>query len=156
MITNIGHAYIGWTENNAVTSSNELIAAVGGSISASGINVGTDTSIGNRIILEGGTINTGSLLIEPGNKLTPVLSKDELIPLKVSGTAVFEDGSYISPEKADDYTSAGNHVVLVADSIEDNGLMLDPDLDASNWFIEITSTQIMIRYSEYATTIIVR
>ncbi len=85
----------------SVTGNRSAITiAAGGVITNGNITVGTTTSSGSRLTLQGGVINCNTLTLHAGNSLVPILAPVPVQPI-IAKTASFKAGAKIIPANPD-------------------------------------------------------
>jgi fibronectin-binding autotransporter adhesin len=152
----IGNASAGTAASCAATG-NVVRAGRGGVITNIGaLTVGSGVNgQANRLVPAGGSVRAASLTLSAGNILAPVIDANGIASMTVSGTATFAAGSLLAPDALPG-AGPGTCTVLVAGTLVDNGLALDPAVDASRWSFKIDGNVLILRYKTRGTCLFLR
>ncbi len=132
------------TSAKILSASNSVHAASGGSVTCTTAQVGNANSHGNRLITAGGKITAKTITVATGNGIGAVLGTYEPVPITATQSAVFEQGTFVYPERANRAVPVTGGIIFTAPSITDNGLELAPVTDRSSWHLVKTPTSIAL------------
>ncbi len=162
--------YVGYSPSDGKAKSdatnNVLRLEAGGVLKdAARIEIGYNPAKGatnNVVVLAGGTGNAESLVVSSGNGLAAELTEAGIQPLRVSGTATFAADTFVRALCLSG-DPAGEHTLVEADAVVDNGLSLDPALDSVTWRLKVTAetsggkkASVVLRYVQPATLFFVK
>jgi len=138
---------VGDTREGGKSTDNSVRVVGGGTLRANNIHLGSSSSIRNALVWDStATVTATTLTVHPGNRLSPIIGADGIVPLEINSTARFGFAGIISPVAAPGL-KPGKYTILRANTIENNDLMLDPALiRAGEWEVEAGDKEIVVVY----------
>lgn len=110
----------------------------------------------NALELAGGSVSAVSMTVSQGNMISVDLGPDGIEPVTLSGSAVFEEDTYVAP-RFHDGDNCGTYTLVSAAAIEGGeNLRLLPGTDEGLWTLVVSSTEVKLRKSTHTTLIIVK
>jgi len=122
------------------------------------LTIGNAANSGNRLLLAGGRLETGTLTFNGDNCLAVKLQLDGLPDCAhVTGAVVIPKGLRLCPSAVKG-APVGLYPVLVSDTgVIDNGHVLDiPDAERGRWKFEVLDNTLFVKYSEPRTLFIIK